>query len=66
MTKFNEILELLDEINKLMPDLNFGEIIQNSVDYNKKENNTNINISNKLILDSINNYFEREKRKRGI
>jgi hypothetical protein len=66
MTKFKDILLVLDEINELMPDLNFGEIIQNSIDYNKKENNSNLNISNKLILDSINNYFEREKRKRGI
>ena len=64
---FKQILDKLELINQEMNDLSFGEILQNSVDYNNKKINNNLNqISNKKILDCVTEYYNREKVKRGL
>ena len=64
---FSEIVTILDEIHLIMPDLRFGEVIQNAVDLAHGERNKNISgLSSKKIYDSLDKYFEREKKKRGL
>lgn len=63
---FTDIIVKLVNIHNDMPDLKFGEIIQNSIDIECKRNNCNIcELSTKKILNSLNKYYEREKIKRG-
>jgi hypothetical protein len=62
---FNEILNKLKQIHIEMPDLNFGEIVQNAIDTKNKIINNNLNnLSNKKILTSIEEYYIKEKNKR--
>ena len=64
---FSEIVTILDDIHLIMPDLRFGEVIQNAVDLAHGERNKNISgLSSKKIYDSLDKYFEREKKKRGL
>lgn len=65
--KFGEILEVLTAIHTEMPDLRFGEAVQNAVDIAHGERNKNISgISSKKMLESVEKYYEREKKKRGL
>jgi hypothetical protein len=62
---FNEILNKLEQIHIEMPDLNFGEVVQNAIDTKNKIINNNLNnLSNKKILTSIEEYYIKEKNKR--
>lgn len=65
---FKNILNELKDINKLMPDIRFGSVLQNAIDHKKRNFNWNLNdISSKEILASLVEYKDLEltKRKRG-
>jgi hypothetical protein len=65
--KFSEILDVLTAVHTEMPDLRFGEVVQNAVDIAHGERNKNMSgISSKKMLDSLYYYYEREKKKRGL
>lgn len=64
---FSECVSELVEINTLMPDLRFGEVIQNAADHLHKKRGVDLSgLSSKECLTALENYKTREMTKRGI
>jgi hypothetical protein len=60
------VSELID-INVLMPDLRFGEVVQAAADLLHKRKNVDVSsLSTKECLTALKQYSLRERTKRGI
>lgn len=55
---FNEIIKTIRKLHKDMPDLRFGEVIQNAIDSDVRLTNVNINDkSDKVLFHAIKKYY---------
>jgi hypothetical protein len=63
---FKEILKKLEVVNEEFPDVELGEFLQNAVDWKKKVFNADLRVSSKFLLNSVNDFFEREKSRRRL
>jgi hypothetical protein len=57
MSKYLDILSILEDFNNLYPDLRLGSIIQTAVDRKKNVNNFNINdLNDKELFSALDEY----------
>ena len=61
-----DILDKIEEIHESMPDLTIGFILQAAIDTSKAQKNVPLSdISEKVLLSSLEKFELRELRKRG-
>lgn len=64
--QFDKIIKELQAIHEKFPDMKFGQVVQNSMDFHRKNTNINLNDrSSKDIFAALVNFTAHHERKRA-